>query len=59
MNLREASNTEISRAKEGAVSGLINQFAPTFKVGPNERPVLVNEYGFDTGASSGFWVVPN
>jgi hypothetical protein len=59
MNLREASSTEVSRAKEGAVPGLINKFTPTFKVGPNERPVKINEYGFDTGASSGFWVVPN
>jgi hypothetical protein len=58
MNLREASPEEVTRAKEGATTGTINQFSPTFKVGPNERPVKVNEYGFDTGATEGFWVVP-
>jgi hypothetical protein len=58
MNLREASPEEVTRAKEGATTGRINQFSPTFKVGPNERPVKVNEYGFDTGATEGLWVVP-
>jgi hypothetical protein len=58
MNLREATADEVTRAKEGATSGTTNQFTPTFKVGPGERPVKVNEYGFDTGATSGFWVVP-
>ncbi|MBU62182.1 MAG: hypothetical protein CMI26_06735 [Opitutae bacterium] len=57
-NLREATAEEVTRAKEGATSGTTNQFSPTFKVGPGERPVKVNEYGFDTGATSGFWVVP-
>ena len=32
---------------------------PTFKVGPDERPSRVNEYGFDSASSNGFWVVPN
>jgi hypothetical protein len=58
MNLREATAQEVTRAKEGATPGIINQFEPTFKVGPGERPEKVNEYGFDTGATSGFWVVP-
>jgi len=58
MNLREATADEVTRAMEGATSGTTNQFEPTFKVGPGERPVKVNEYGFDTGATTGFWVVP-
>ena len=58
MNLRQATTAEITRAKEAATPGATNQFAPTFKVGPSERPVNVNEYGFDTGATSGYWVVP-
>ena len=58
MNLREATTAEITRAKEAAISGVTNKFDPAFKVGPGERPVKVNEYGFDTGATSGFWVVP-
>ena len=58
MNLREATTTEVTRAKEGSVAGSVNKFTPTFKVGPDERPVQVNEYGFDTANTSGFWVVP-
>ena len=58
MNLREASAAEVTRAKEASTPGIINQFTPSFKVGPDERPVKVNEHGFDTGATSGFWVVP-
>ena len=58
MNLREATQEEITRAKNGAISGTINQFAPTLKVGPDERPNKVNEYGFDTGSTTGVWVTP-
>ena len=59
MNLREATTEEVQRAREGAISGSVNQFAPSFQVGPNERPQRVNEYGFDTHTSNGVWVVPN
>lgn len=58
MNLREATTAEITRAKEAATTGVTNKFEPALKVGPGERPVKVNEYGFDTGATSGYWVVP-
>lgn len=58
MNLREATTDEVQRAREGAVSGSVNQFTPSFQVGPNERPQRVNEYGFDTNTNSGIWVVP-
>ena len=60
MNLREASSDEVQRAREGALSGSVNQFVPSFQVGPNERPNRVNEYGFDTGNfnSNHYWVVP-
>ena len=58
MGLREATSDEVTQAKEGPVPGTTTQYNPTFKVGPNERPVKVNEYGFDTANSNGFWVVP-
>ena len=58
MNLRQATTAEITRAKEAATPGVTNKFDPAFKVGPGERPLKVNEYGFDTGATSGYWVVP-
>ena len=59
MGLRQATNEEVTRAKEGSISGTVNQFTPTFKVGPDERPSRINEYGFDSASSNGFWVVPN
>ena len=58
MNLREASPEEVTRAKNGAVSGTTNQFTPTLQVGPGDRPNKVNEYGFDTGSVQGAWVTP-
>jgi hypothetical protein len=58
MNLREATQVEVTRAKNGAISGTINKFTPTLKVGPDERPNKVNEYGFDTGSTTGVWVTP-
>jgi len=58
MNLREATTAEVTRAKEAATPGSTNAFTPDFQVGPGERPVKVNEYGFDTGTTSGYWVVP-
>ncbi len=58
LNLREASPAEVDRAREGGTPGTVNQFEPVLKVFPDDRPVKVNEYGFDVGASEGFWVVP-
>ena len=58
MNLREATFEEVTRAKEGATTGMINQFTQLFKWVPTNGPDKVNEYGFDTGSTSGIWVVP-
>ena len=60
MNLREATTAELTRAKEAATPGSTNAYTPGFKVGPGERPLKVNEYGFDTGTYGGsaYWVVP-
>jgi hypothetical protein len=57
MGLREATAAEVLRAKEAGTPGVINQWDPKLRVGPDERPSKINAYGFDTGAS-GFWVVP-
>lgn len=57
MGLREATEAEVTRAKEAGTPGVINQWEPKFKVGPDERPAKVNAYGFDTGAE-GYWAVP-
>jgi sugar lactone lactonase YvrE len=57
MGLREATATEVLRAKEAGTPGVINQWDPKLRVGPDERPAKINAYGFDTGAD-GYWVVP-
>ena len=58
LNLREASTAEVQRAKEAGTPGGINLFDPVLQIQPGNRPEKVNEYGFDTGANEGFWVVP-
>lgn len=60
MNLRQATAAELTRAREAATPGVVNKFTPGFKVGPGERPVKVNEYGFDSDSTSAshYWVVP-
>jgi hypothetical protein len=57
MGLREATAEEILRAQEAGTPGVINQWTPPLQVGPGERPVKVNAYGFETG-DTGTWVVP-
>ena len=58
LNLREASTVEVQRAKEAGTPGGVNLFDPVLQLQPGNRPEKVNEYGFDTGATEGFWVVP-
>jgi sugar lactone lactonase YvrE len=58
LNLREASPAEVERAKEAGTPGGVNKFDPILQVQPGNSPEKVNEYGFDTGATEGFWVVP-
>ena len=60
MNLRQATEQELTRAREAATPGVTNKFTPSFQVGPGERPVKVNEYGFDSDSTSTshYWVVP-
>ena len=57
MGLREATAAEVTRAKEAGTPGVVNQWDPKLRVGPDERPAKINAYGFDTG-SDGYWVVP-
>jgi len=57
MGLREANAAEVTRAQEAGVPGVVKRWTPKSQVGPGERPVYINSYGFDTGGS-GYWVVP-
>lgn len=56
MDLREATSTEIDRAKTASTPGIVNKFTPVLQVGPGIRPVKVNEFSFDT-EGTGYWVV--
>ena len=57
MGMRQATPAEILRAQEAGTPGVINQWTPPLQVGPGERPLKVNGYGFETG-DTGAWVVP-
>ena len=57
MGYREATSAEVLRAKYAGTPGTINQWDPKVRVGPDERPVKVNAYNFETSAD-GTWVVP-
>jgi hypothetical protein len=57
MGMRQATPAEILRAQEAGTPGVINQWTPPLQVGPGERPLKVNAYGFETG-DTGAWVVP-
>ncbi len=54
MSLRDPSTEELQWAKEAGTPGT-TQWTPRYKVGG--RPSKVNEFGLDTGATSGFWAV--
>ncbi len=58
MNVREATAAEVSWARQAALPGNVNTWSAYQAV--TNRPMYVNEYGFDTGSwgSSAFWVVP-
>ena len=56
MDLREATSTEVDRAKTASTPGIVNKFTPALQVGPGIRPAKVNEFSFDT-EGTGYWVV--
>lgn len=61
IGVREATTAEVARARMGSV-GLTNRWIPRVSVGPGDRPKAVNEYGFDTAATTNWsgtawWVV--
>jgi hypothetical protein len=57
MGYREATAAEVLRAKEAGNPGVVLQWDPKLRVGPDERPWKVNQYGFETSAT-GYWLVP-
>ena len=58
MNLRKATNAEVTRAREATTPGNINKFTPEFQILPNGNPQKINEFTIET-QRTGTFVVPN
>ena len=58
MNLRKATNAEVTRAREATTPGNINKFTPEFQILPNANPHKINEFTIET-ERTGTFVVPN
>ena len=54
---RWATTEEVTKAREAATPGSVNQWTATHKITPRNFPGKVNEFGFDVSTTSGFWVV--
>ena len=54
---RAASPAEVTKAREAATPGGVNNWTATNQVKPRNLPGKVNEYGFDVSTTSGFWVI--
>jgi hypothetical protein len=54
---RWATSAEVTKAREAASPGGVNNWGATNRVKPRNLPGSVNEYGFDVSTTSGFWVV--
>ena len=54
---RFATSAEVTKAREAATPGGVNNWTATNQVKPRNLPGNVNEYGFDVSTTSGFWVI--
>jgi hypothetical protein len=54
---RWATSAEVTKAREAATPGGVNNWTATNQVKPRNLPGNVNEYGFDVSTTSGFWVI--
>ena len=52
-----ATSYEVTKAREAATPGGVNNWTATNQVKPRNLPGKVNEYGFDVSTTSGFWVI--
>jgi hypothetical protein len=57
LGYRFATPAEITKAREAATPGGVNNWTATNQVKPRNLPGKVNEYGFDVSTTSGFWVI--
>ena len=54
---RWATTAEVTKAREAATPGAVNNWTASVQVKPRNLPGKVNEYGFDVQTTSGYWVV--
>jgi hypothetical protein len=54
---RAATPEEVTKAREAATPGGVNNWTATNQVKPRNLPGNINEYGFDVSTTSGFWVI--
>ena len=54
---RFATAEEVTKAREAATPGSVNNWPATFQVKPRNLPGSVNEYGFDVQTTTGTWII--
>jgi hypothetical protein len=57
LGYRFATSAEVTKAREAATPGAVNNWTASNQVKPRNLPGKVNEYGFDVSTTSGFWVI--
>ena len=57
LGYRFATTAEVTKAREAATPGTVNNWTAINQVKPRNLPGSVNEYGFDVSTISGFWVI--
>ena len=56
-NYRFATSAEVTKAREAATPGGVNDWTASNQVKPRNLPGKVNEYGFDVSTTSGLWII--
>jgi hypothetical protein len=57
LGYRFATPAEVTKAREAATPGGVNNWPASNQVKPRNLPGKVNEYGFDVYTTSGYWVI--
>jgi hypothetical protein len=56
-NYKFATSEQVTKAREAATPGGVNNWTATNQVKPRNLPGKVNEYGFDVSTTEGLWVI--
>ena len=57
LGYRFATSEEVTKAREAATPGSVNNWTASRQIKPRNLPGAVNEYGFDVSTTSGTWVI--